>query len=68
MHFDVDELPIVEASTAQAFGVEREPEWTYQMQTHAAVDAQAHDIAGVGRDLGFVEYDMKHDGSFGRTR
>jgi hypothetical protein len=33
------------------------------MQPRAGVRAQAHHVARVGRDLGLVEYDVKHDGS-----
>jgi hypothetical protein len=53
-------LSIVEAGPPKPGVVEVEPERPHQMQTIPRVDAQAHEIAGIGRDLRPMKNDVKH--------
>jgi len=53
-------LPIVEAGPPEPGVIEIESERSYQMQTIPGIDAQSHEIPGIGRDLRLVENDVEH--------
>jgi len=59
VHREQREFVVVESGAAQLRVVEVEAERADQVQPCAAVRAQADDVARVGRDLGFDQYDVK---------
>jgi len=61
MHGDGGEISIVECCATQLFFFQGKPERFYQVQMTSTVCAQAHDVAGIGWDLGFKQGDVKHD-------
>jgi hypothetical protein len=50
---------IIKSGPAHFCIVERKPKRFDQVQLDAAIGAQADDVAGIGRDFGFNQYDME---------
>jgi hypothetical protein len=53
-------LVIIKASAPHAGILKRKPERLNQMQLRTSIRAKSNDIAGVGRDFGLDQYNMKH--------
>jgi hypothetical protein len=53
-------LMIIKASATHAGILKWKPERFDQVQLGAGICTQANDIAGVGRDFGLDQYNMKH--------
>ena len=62
---DVQMLPVIEAGALQLPVGYLEAQRVHHMQGAAGAGAQARDIAGVGRDLGLVQDDVKVGGIHG---
>jgi hypothetical protein len=60
VNVNVGVLPVVEAGPPEPGIIEIEPERSYQMQTIPGIDAQPHEIPGIGRDLRLMENDVEH--------
>src|SRR6202521_5070116 len=56
----VRQVVIVEPGTLETFIVEPKAQRLYQVQRRAGVRAQANGVAGIRRDFGFEQHDMKH--------
>jgi hypothetical protein len=57
---DIDLGPIVEPSALQGTVVGREAERTDEMQSRAGGEAKPPDVAGIRRNLGLDQNDIKH--------
>jgi len=60
MSFYLRPLTVIQSGAPQFLVLQPEAERFDQMQARAGVGAQPHDVAGVGRNLGLIEHDMKH--------
>jgi hypothetical protein len=60
VHLHVGVFVVIETGAAHLGVVEREAERFDQVQLRPRVRAQADDVARVGRDFGFDQYDVKH--------
>ncbi len=60
----LDPLAIIQPGAAQFPVLQPEAERFDQVQARTGVGAQAHDVAGVGRNLGLIEHDVKHAATF----
>ena len=61
MHLHRRVFVIIQPRAAHMLVVERKPQRSNQMQTRTGIRTQADDIAGVGRDFGFVQDHVKHE-------
>jgi hypothetical protein len=57
---DVGQLLVIEASAPYGAFIEAEPQWPDEVQAGPRVRAEPDHVAGVGRNLGFVQHDVKH--------
>jgi hypothetical protein len=57
---DVGEFPVVKPGPAQRAIVHLKADGFDQMQAATGIDAQAHDIAGIRRNLRLKKDDVKH--------
>ena len=62
---DVQVLPIVQSRALQAGVRDFEPKWLDQVKGGAGSEAEATDVAGVGGDFWFYEYDVESHGEVG---
>ena len=60
MDLDVRPLAVIQPRATQAAVVEDKAQGLDQVQPDAGVGAQAHDIAGIGRNLGLEKDDIEH--------
>ena len=60
MHVQLGELAVIQAGAAHRLARELEAERPHQMQRAAAIGRQAHDVAGVGRNLRLKKHDVEH--------
>jgi len=60
MHLDARGFVIVKPGAAELAVIQGESKRAYQVQMRAGIGAQADDIAGIGRDFGLVQDDIKH--------
>ncbi len=60
MDLDADPLPVIEPSPPQTAVIQDEAQGLDQMQSTADIGAQAHDVAGIGWDLGLVKDDIEY--------
>src|SRR3569832_2156304 len=60
VHLHARVLVVIQSRATQARVVELEAQLTDQVQRRAGIGAEANDVAGVGRELGLIEDDMKH--------
>jgi hypothetical protein len=67
MHRHRGEVVIVEAGALQLPVLEGEAERLDEVQPRAGVGGEADDVAGIGRDLGMDEDDIKHEQNPPRT-
>jgi len=56
----VREFAVIQPGAAHRTLVEAEPQRLDEVQPRARVGAEPDDVAGVGRDLGFVQDDVQH--------
>lgn len=61
VNLDRRKIVVVEAGALQTLVIEPKPERFHQVQCRAGVGAQTNDIAGIRRDLGLEQHDMKHE-------
>ena len=59
VHFHCRVIVIVKPGTLHFGVVKGETEWLDQVQLGARVGAQANDVAGVGWNFGFYQYDVE---------
>ncbi len=57
---DVNKVAVIKACTAEIFVMELKCQGMYEMQTGAAVGAQADNVACIGRNFRLIEYNMEH--------
>lgn len=58
MYADLGIFPVIKTCTTHTLVIKLETKRFNQMETDAAVGAEAYDIAGVGRDLRLIENNM----------
>jgi hypothetical protein len=57
---DIGPVTIIQPGPPEAPIIERKSERLDQVQARRRIAAQAHDIAGIGRDFGLVQHDFEH--------
>ena len=55
-------LPVIQPGPPQFAVVQAKTQRMHQVQAGPAVGAQAHEVAGIGRNLGLIESQMDHGG------
>jgi hypothetical protein len=53
-------MPVIKSGALEQSVVQRKTQRLDQVQLGAGICTQANDIAGVGRDFGLDQYNMKH--------
>jgi hypothetical protein len=60
MHADPGQVVVIQAGAGQLPVFQIEAERLHQMQSGTGIRGQPYHIAGIGRDFGLEEDDMKH--------